>query len=112
MTITEPANSAVIRRNVRSPKFASRPKAKRSFDLGRTSEASAWMVMARSEQLLAAGGELLQASLHQADDLLGQWRVVQRLRELLAVVKRPPQVLRDGFTLHRVDRKSTRLNSS
>jgi hypothetical protein len=45
-TITEAANSAVIRRNAKSPIFASRPKAKRSLDRGRASETSALIVIA------------------------------------------------------------------
>jgi hypothetical protein len=44
-TITDAANKAVIRRNARSPKFASRPSARRSLDRGRTSETSEWMVI-------------------------------------------------------------------
>src|SRR5688572_17546743 len=100
-TITRPANSAVRRRNVKSPTFASRPNAKRSFDRGRISETSEWTVI-RLEQLLAAGRKLLEASLDLRHDLGGQRGVVERFCELLSVVECPPQVLRDRLALGRV----------
>ena len=108
-TITDAANSAVIRRNARSPKFASRPSAKRSRDRGRTSDTSEWVV-SELEQFFAGARDVLQASF----DRSRPWPatgVVERLGEGADVVETPPNVLGDGLSLGRSWRRRTRACS-